>query len=385
MSKVALLKCENYEYDSVLNQIKTAVDLLGGFDSFINKNDKVFIKLNCVGPFAPELGITSHPVFVQAIIRLVKQYTDDITVGDNPATKDLIFTLKKCGLYEMLVAEGVKIFNGKANSVIVNDNAKYYRQFEVSKEIVETDVLINAPKLKTHSLTYMTVAQKNLFGFIYGLKKAGWHVKAKNPLEFVEALNDLYGAILNAFAGKKMLHICDGIIGIEGDGPSRAGLTKKAGMIIASADAVSLDRVAVEAVGLNHRDFHMNRIAGERRYGESDIDNITILGNSISDFSEARFKAPENRYNSMIFKMLKIKRLRNMLLEYPIIIPDLCIRCGECVKICPPKVMTFRGKYPAADKAKCIRCWCCTEVCPQNAITKSKKPLLGKILLRRFK
>jgi ferredoxin len=162
-------------------------------------------------------------------------------------------------------------------------------------------------------------------------------------------------------------------------------LTKKAGIIIASADAVSLDRVAVEAVGLNHRDFHMNRIAGERRYGESDIDNITILGNSISDFSEARFKAPENRYNSMIFKMLKIKRLRNMLLEYPIIIPDLCIRCGECVKICPPKVMTFRGKYPAADKAKCIRCWCCTEVCPQNAITKSKKPFLGKILLRHFK
>jgi formate hydrogenlyase subunit 6/NADH:ubiquinone oxidoreductase subunit I len=47
--------------------------------------------------------------------------------------------------------------------------------------------------------------------------------------------------------------------------------------------------------------------------------------------------------------------------------------------------MTFRGKYPAADKAKCIRCWCCTEVCPQNAITKSKKPLLGKILLRHFK
>ena len=385
MSKVALLKCENYEYDSVLNQIKTAVDLLGGFDSFINKNDKVFIKLNCVGPFAPELGITSHPVFVQAIIRLVKQYTDDITVGDNPATKDLIFTLKKCGLYEMLVAEGVKIFNGKASSVIVNENAKYYRQFEVSKEIVDSDVLINAPNLNTYSLTYMTVAQKNLFGFIYGLKKAGWHVKAKNPLEFVEALNDLYGAILNAFAGKKMLHICDGIIGIEGDGPSRAGLTKKAGMIIASADAVSLDRVAVEAVGLNHRDFHMNRIAGERRYGESDIDNITILGNSISDFSEVRFKAPENRYNSMIFKMLKIKRLRNMLLEYPIIIPDLCIRCGECVKICPPKVMTFRGKYPAADKAKCIRCWCCTEVCPQNAITKSKKPLLGKILLRHFK
>ena len=67
MSKVALLKCENYEYDSVLNQIKTAVDLLGGFDSFINKNDKVFIKLNCVGPFAPELGITSHPVFVKRL------------------------------------------------------------------------------------------------------------------------------------------------------------------------------------------------------------------------------------------------------------------------------------------------------------------------------
>jgi uncharacterized protein (DUF362 family)/Pyruvate/2-oxoacid:ferredoxin oxidoreductase delta subunit len=385
MSKVALLRCESYDLNQVMEKIETAIGHLGGLAAFVKKDAKVFVKLNCVGPFSPELGITSHPVFVQAIIRLLKRFTADITVGDNPATRDQIYTLKKCGLYDMLVAENVKIFAGNDTVIIENPAAKYFRQFEVARAMVEPDILINVPKLKTHSLTYMTVAQKNLFGLIYGLNKAGWHVKAKSPLEFAEALSDLYGAILHAFARKMILHICDGIIGIEGDGPSTAGQTKHAGMILASTDAISLDRVAVEAVSLNHRDFHMNKIAGERGYGESDIDKIAIVGDPITAFTGTRFKAPENQYNSFIFKMLKVRRLRNVLLEHPVVIPDSCIRCGECVKICPPKVMTIRQVYPAADRSGCIRCWCCMEVCPQNAITKSKRPLLGRILLRSFK
>ena len=47
--------------------------------------------------------------------------------------------------------------------------------------MIEVDLLVNLPKLKTHSLTYMSVAEKNLFGMIYGLSKAGWHVGPTTP------------------------------------------------------------------------------------------------------------------------------------------------------------------------------------------------------------
>ena len=79
--------------------------------------------------------------------------------------------------------------------------------------------------------------------------------------------------------------------------------------------------------------------------------------------------------------MLRLKMVRNLLLEHPVIKHSECIKCGECAKICPPKTMTIKpGQFPKLDKSHCIRCWCCSEVCPQNAIKKSKRPIAGRII-----
>ena len=72
-----------------------------------------------------------------------------------------------------------------------------------------------------------------------------------------------------------------------------------------------------------------------------------------------------------------------MLLEHPQIDINKCIKCGQCATICPVKTMQIeKGKYPHLKSNICIRCWCCAEVCPQNAIYKSKRPLLGRIILK---
>lgn len=381
MTKVVLTKCEEYNLDLIKQDLRSSLSFLGGLESFIKKSDKVFIKLNCVGPFEAEKGITTHPVFTQAVIQLVKEITTNIIIGDNPATKDLTFTLKKNGLYDVIVAEGVEILDGRESTTIVNENCHIYNQFQVSKSMVDVDVMINLPKLKTHSLAYMTGAEKNLFGFIFGLNKAGWHVKASNPLEFGEAINDLYGAILNAFKDKKILHIMDGIIGLEGEGPSSGGITKKANAILMSTDAVSLDRVAVEVVHLDNKKLFINKIAGERGYGENNLENIEVLGNSIDDFADINFLPPKDSLGNLGLRMLRIKTFRNVLLEHPVVMHNSCIRCGECAKICPPKAMTIKaGEFPKLNKSHCIRCWCCSEVCPKNAIKKSRRPIIGKIV-----
>ena len=50
---------------------------------------------------------------------------------------------------------------------------------------------------------------------------------------------------------------------------------------------------------------------------------------------------------------------------------------------CPPKAMQIKkGEFPHLKNKQCIRCWCCAEVCPQNAIKKSKRPIIGKIILK---
>ncbi|MDQ2085330.1 EFR1 family ferrodoxin [Herbivorax sp. ANBcel31] len=45
----------------------------------------------------------------------------------------------------------------------------------------------------------------------------------------------------------------------------------------------------------------------------------------------------------------------------------LCIRCGECEKVCPYDAVSFKKKI-TFDQSKCRSCWACFNNCPQQAI-----------------
>lgn len=379
MSKVSLLKVENYDLLTLEKKINEAISLITNIDELIKEDSKVFIKLNCVGPFAKETAITTHPNFVEAVVKIVLKKTKNIIIGDNPATKDIITVLKKNGVYDVVKKYNLKVLDGKDSIMIKNSKPHIYQEFEVSREYIESDVLINLPKLKTHTLTYMTCAEKNFFGLIFGLQKAGWHVKASNPLEFGEALNDLYGALLESFKDKPIINICDGILALDGDGPSTGGFPIQANAILASLDAVSLDTIACKLVKLDEEKIFVSNIAAQRGYGENE--NIEVLGDNLKDFCDLKFEGPKSTLSSFGLRLLRKKFFRNLLLEHPKIDHNKCLKCGECVKICPPKTMQIKPKeFPRLKTNQCIRCWCCAEVCPANAIEKSKRPLIGKIV-----
>lgn len=385
MSIVVLDKCIGYDMDHIKHIIKSSFEALNLVELLQNKELSVYLKVNGLAPFPKEKAITTHPVFVQAVIQTLKSYgIKHITVGDNPAVRDMISVFKKCGIYDVCMSEGVRLSDNSTLCQITNPDGVLYKDFEVSAEMMEADLLINLPKLKTHSFAYLTCAQKNLFGTIYGLSKASWHVKAADPMSFGEAINDLYGAILHTFRLKTILHICDGILALEGDGPSTGGHPKQFGAVLASLDAVALDRVALEIAKLNPNDSFINLIGGYREYGVFQLDKINIVGNNTDVFEPLFLEPPKKTIPAL--SLLKIQAIKNMTLEYPVINANLCIKCGECAKICPPQTMKFKkNEFPTLDSNKCIRCWCCQEVCPQNAIFKSKRPLLGYLILRNRK
>ena len=267
---VCIRKCNEYNFELVKEKINELFNDLKFLDK-ISKNTNVFVKLNLVGAFDSSMGITTHPVVLKAVLDIIKQKTNNIIVGDNPATRDQIPTMKKCGVYDVIKEYDCKILDGKVFTKITNSNYKMYSEFEVSKQMIDADVLINIPKLKTHTLAYMTCAEKNFFGLIYGLNKSAWHVKASNPLQFGNAINDLYGALLESYKNKTIIHLCDGIIGLEGEGPSAAGDPKQANALLASYDAVALDRVACELVKLDQNKLYITNIGEERKYGEGNL------------------------------------------------------------------------------------------------------------------
>ena len=290
---VILKKCESYEFDLVKNKVNEIFTEAKLLDKITN-NTNVFVKLNLVGPFDPSLGITTHHIVVKAVLDILNTKTKNIIIGDNPATRDQIATLKKCGIYDVIKEYDCKILEPTVFTTITNSNPQIYSEFEVSKQMIDADILINIPKLKTHTLAYMTVAEKNFFGLIYGLNKSAWHVKANNPLHFGNAINDLYGALLESYKGKTIFHLCDGVLGLEGEGPSSAGDPKYANALLASYDAISLDRVACELVKLDQNKIYITNIGQERGYGEGDLSKINIIGDKLEEFSDIKFKAPKD-------------------------------------------------------------------------------------------
>ena len=382
VQNVYLKKCDTYDVVQLQQYFHEAFTQLLGDPGAILTNKRIFLKVNTVGAFAPDAAITTHPTFVQAMIRTLKTFSSDITVGDNPATKDSTVALRKSEIYDIVLKEGATVYSNKDTIFIYNKEGKHFNQFEVSASMMDCDILINLPKLKTHALTYMTCAQKNLFGIIPGLSKAKWHVKASSPAAFGEMINDLYQAILNHFQDKKIIHFCDGILGLEGEGPSTGGSPKQANAILASTDAVSLDYIAGKVIKADLNKLFISQIATKRKLGP-EVKDIQILGDNLDTFSNIQFAMPKNTEGIPALKLLKIKGIRNILLEHPKINTDICIQCGECAKICASGPMTIKkGSYPTLQSNACIRCWCCQEVCPVNAITKTKRPLIGRLFFK---
>lgn len=372
-------------YNNVYEKVEYLLNNFLDDGNKIKENMNVFIKTNALAPHPKERAITTHPSIVEAVIKYFKKYNANIIVGDNPATKDMKLVYKVNGTMDVIEKEKVKLADNKVLTKISAKEYTRYKDFNVTKEMMEADILVNLPKLKTHGLAYFTGAQKNFFGTIYGLEKAQWHVKSSTPLEFGEAMSDLYSAIKETMKDKIMVNLMDGIEGLEGEGPSTGGNKKSANVLLSSIDAIALDRVAMEIVKLDYKKSFISIISSDRGLGEFNIENINIKGDSLSLFENIMFEpAHIEEVGIRSIRLVNKFNLKSFILEKPKFDKEKCIKCGECKKICPPQAITQKDKdIPKVNKRKCIRCWCCQEVCPVNAIKKSKRPWIGKLFFKR--
>jgi uncharacterized protein (DUF362 family)/NAD-dependent dihydropyrimidine dehydrogenase PreA subunit len=363
---VVVQKCACYEPELLRSVLRELLAPLGGMESHVTPGDRVLLKPNLLSAKNPERAITTHPNLVEAVAEAVRECGGEPFLGDSPggAIRGIERVWKNTGIEEMGRRANLELVNFEAAGSERIVDGEY--EFFISKPVLEADVIINLPKLKTHSLTLLTCSIKNVFGTIPGFRKGEFHKLHPKPVEFAEMLVHLYRLVA------PMLNIVDAVVAMEGNGPS-SGDPFELGLLMAGQDGVAVDSVAARTIGFEEGHVDTTRIAAELGLGECDLSRIDLRGDGI-DTKAVDFELPSNRVQKLVPRPL-VRILAPLVWVKPVIDPERCTGCAFCFESCPVRAIARNGSVYEIREASCVKCLCCHELCPESSIDIKLSPL----------
>lgn len=379
METVSISQCKDYNFEAIIKQLR-AIFAKYKVADYIKPGMSILLKVNLLTDKPPEAAVTTNPIFVKALALLVRELGAEVVIGDSPGGPFRSGLLKKVyqqtGLYELADEKGIKLNYDLAQENISFTGGKYKKSFIIAKYYTKADFVINLPKLKTHGMTMMTGAVKNLFGAIPGLLKAEYHLKMPRIDLFAGMLVDL------ALCLKPDLTIMDAIVGMEGEGPS-AGDPRKFGYIMAGLSPFAVDIAAAYLLGINPLTKLPTIQAAQERGLPASIADIELSGDEFRVLRDVKIPVVEKSSNLIDRKLPK--NISNWLSPFlrprPVFHHEKCTNCADCYRSCPADVITMKENGPEVDLENCIRCFCCQELCKYHAV-EIKRPLLGNLLFR---
>ena len=353
--------CPTYSPHDVAAGLAEVVSALGGLASIIKPGQTVLLKPNLLNPRAPETAVTTHPEVVRQMILLcVQAGAGRIWVGDSPAglhAERELFT--RTGMLDAVAGTPAELKSWQTKQCPLNCGDDV---LAVPEWYPEVDVVISLAKLKTHSLTTLTCALKNVYGIISGHAKAQFHAKYPSPRLMCAFLVRVFATL------KPHLTIADAVVAMEGHGPA-IGHPVPVGVFLGSRDAVALDAVACTALRISPASVTMIRLAAAQHLGCMDDAGIERVGSGLARLQAARMKPSMAGYLRFIPEAV-FNLLTRMFRLRPGIQHSLCVKCGICAGICPRQAIhsDARTGYPLIKSSDCILCFCCMESCPRGAI-----------------
>jgi len=259
LSRVSVVKLKGDLYTGIASAIEEA----GGLD-LVGK--KVLIKPNLVEPRSPESGDITSPKVVEAIIRYCyERGAQEVIVGDGPSYYQSETRLRECftktGISKVAERWGARwvVFDDYSYRTFRDFSTYTPGEFRVSEFIFNSDILINVPVMKTHFMSKVTLAMKNLKGCLKREDKPGFH---RNLARAVVKLNKIVRPHMN---------IVDGTA-VKGNPP----------VLVAGKDIVAVDSVASSIMGFNPDKIEMIKFGFEEGLGEMNLERIEIMGDSLS-------------------------------------------------------------------------------------------------------
>ncbi|ABR56467.1 protein of unknown function DUF362 [Methanococcus aeolicus Nankai-3] len=357
-------KIENY--GSLNNKNKILDKVFNNLN--LKEYNKILIKPNVLGPYPPERNATTHPLFLEwVILYLLNNEVDKnkIIVGDSSGynTKN---SFEVSRIKEICEKHNIKWLPFEGDETV--EIEVMGNELHLPKSLVDSDLIINLPKLKTHILMKYTGAVKNLYGCIPGGMKPKLHGIYSKENDFAKFVGELHNVITK---NKKTISIMDGINGMEGNGPSN-GKSINSKIVIASNSAIAVDILASQYMGYNENDIITNNILKNgAKLNILCVDNNDNDSNNdnpidINEIPKMKFKKPDTYFMMSILPPKVIKLIFSIMVQKPKIHKRRCRKCKICEMVCPVNAITISNFK--VDAKKCINCYCCHEMCGFDAI-----------------
>ena len=172
-SKVILLPCNSYREDLVYESLKKGLELLGGLDSLVKKEEKILLKPNLLKRAETDRAVITHPVVAGMFARLLKEHgCQNMILADSCGHGNTTKVIAGTGMDSYMESLGISPVDFSEGIKTPYKEGVQAKEFMLGKELLDSDCVISLCKMKTHALERITGAVKNSYGFIYGLYKA---------------------------------------------------------------------------------------------------------------------------------------------------------------------------------------------------------------------
>lgn len=252
-ANVSVIKAPTYSmaiYDTVYRLVREYNPDMRG--------KRVVLKPNLV-EFDEHTAINTHPMVVHATYEAFRKVgAKEIRIAEGPGHRRGTLDLADAAGYFSTFRSFEDIFtdlntDNVAKRQIVRPVSKL-TSLHLPHTVLDCDLLVSLPKMKTHHWAGATLAMKNLFGVVPG-GVYGWPKNVLHWAGIPESIVDLHRLFPNQFT------IVDGIVGMEGNGPIQ-GKPKAAGLLVAGKDVKAVDATCCRIMGLNPERIEYLQLAG---------------------------------------------------------------------------------------------------------------------------
>jgi uncharacterized protein (DUF362 family) len=235
------------------------------------RGKSVLLKPNIVDYHDREHHIFTHPTVLAAAIELFGDLGAKVRVAEASGlrrdTNTILFYSGYKEILEKYSVEFVDLNLDEVDKVNTPSNLTGLNYLYIPRTVRQADFVVSMPKMKTHHWAGVTLALKNMFGVLPGIKY-GWPKNRLHTIGLHEAIVDVGHTVRPSFA------IIDGVYGIEGNGPL-FGDNKFVGVVVMSDDFLAADTVASQIMGVNPKKVEYLRLASRPV-----SDAVPALGNS---------------------------------------------------------------------------------------------------------